>query len=133
MQEMPQAMDLHRGNLPRGHRLGLRTKMSIQAMAEEISNQTLDLPRFASRLRKMRLQKPQPSKLIFAGSGDSYAAAVFAQELSRGESTASDPYELLTNINRIRGKNLVIISVSGRTKTNIEIARKAKGKNGITQ
>ncbi len=96
-------------------------------MAEEILNQTEDLPRFASQLREMHLPKLQPSTLIFAGSGDSYAAAVFAQELSQGESVASDPYELLTNIRRIRGKNLVIISVSGRTKTNIELARKAKG------
>jgi len=96
-------------------------------MAEEISNQTQDLPRFASQLRETRVPKLQPSTLIFAGSGDSFAAAVFAQELSRGESVASDPYELLTNTKRIRGKNLVIISVSGRTKTNIELARKAKG------
>jgi fructoselysine-6-P-deglycase FrlB-like protein len=96
-------------------------------MAEEISNQTHDLPRFASQLRKTHFPKLQPSTLIFAGSGDSYAAAVFAQELSQGETVASDPYELLTNIRRVRGKNLVIISVSGRTKTNIELARKAKG------
>ena len=101
--------------------------MSLRAMAEEISNQTQDLPKFASQLRETRLPKLQPSTLIFAGSGDSYAAAVFAQELSQGESVASDPYELLQNIRRIRGKNLVIISVSGRTKTNIELARKAKG------
>jgi fructoselysine-6-P-deglycase FrlB-like protein len=96
-------------------------------MDEEISNQTQDLPRFTSQLRKTHFPKLQPSTLIFAGSGDSYAAAVFAQELSQGESEASDPDELLTNIRRIRGKNLVIISVSGRTKTNIELARKAKG------
>jgi len=102
-------------------------EMSMRAMAEEISSQTQDLPGFASQLRKKHLPKLQPSNLIFAGSGDSYAAAVFAQELSQGESRASDPYELLTNISRIRGKNLVIISVGGRTKTNIELARKAKG------
>ena len=64
---------------------------------------------------------------MFAGSGDSYAAAVFAQELSLGEAVASDPYELLTNIQRVRRKNLVIVSVSGRTRTNIALARKAKG------
>src|SRR5438093_4437980 len=101
--------------------------MSIRAMAEEISNQTQDLPGFASQLSKTRFPKLQLSKLTFAGSGDSYAAAIFAQELSQGESRASDPYELLTNISRIRGKNLVVISVGGRTKTNIELARKAKG------
>jgi len=99
--------------------------MSIQTMEEEISYQVLDLPRFASHLRRAHLPKLKRSSLIFAGSGDSYAAAVFAQELSRGEAVASDPYELLTNIKRTRRKNLVIVSVSGRTKTNVELARKA--------
>jgi fructoselysine-6-P-deglycase FrlB-like protein len=100
--------------------------MSIQAMAQEISNQMLDLPRFASQLRETRLSKLHASRLIFVGSGDSYAAAVAAQELSKGESVASDPYELLANIKRIRGKKLIIISVSGRTKTNVKLARKAR-------
>src|SRR3989441_5058886 len=101
--------------------------MSIEAMEEEISNQAQDLPGFASQLRQKHRPKLEPSSLVFVGSGDSYATAVFAQELSRGESVASDPYELLTNIRRVRGKNLVIISVGGRTRTNIELARKAKG------
>ena len=101
--------------------------MSIQAMEEEISYQVLDLPRFASHLRKAHLPKRKRSSLVFTGSGDSYAAAVFAQELSKGEAAASDPYELLTNIKRTRGKNLVIVSLSGRTKTNVELARKANG------
>src|SRR6266702_7878056 len=96
-------------------------------MAEEISNQTLDLPRFASQLRQKQGPKLGRSPLVFAGSGDSYAAAVFAQELSQGEAIALDPYELLRNTRRIRGKNLVIISVSGKTKTNLELAREAKG------
>jgi fructoselysine-6-P-deglycase FrlB-like protein len=100
--------------------------MSIQAMGEAIRNQTEDLPRFASHLRETRAPQLQPSTLTFTGSGDSYAAAIFAQELSQGESEASDPYELLTNISRIRGKNLVIISVSGKTRTNIDLARKAR-------
>src|SRR5690348_16334291 len=100
--------------------------MSIRAMAEEISNQTQDLPRFASQLRKAKALKLEPSSLMFAGSGDSYAACMFAQELSGRKAIASDPYELLTNVNRAKGKNLVIISVSGRTKTNIELARKAR-------
>jgi fructoselysine-6-P-deglycase FrlB-like protein len=100
--------------------------MSIEAMKEEISNQAQDLPRFASRLREARVQKLKPSTLIFAGSGDSYAAAVFSQELSQQQAVASDPYELLTSIGRTRGKTLVIVSVSGRTRTNVELARKAK-------
>ena len=101
--------------------------MSIQAMEEEISNQVLDLPRYASHLRKAQPPRLKRSSLVFAGSGDSFAAAIFAQELSKGEAVASDPYELLTNIRRTRRKNLVIISVSGRTRTNVELARKANG------
>jgi len=96
-------------------------------MREEISNQTIDLPRFASQLREKHIPKLEHSSLVFTGSGDSYAAAVFAQELSHGEANASDPYELLTSIQRVRGKNLVIVSVSGRTRTNIKLARNAKG------
>jgi fructoselysine-6-P-deglycase FrlB-like protein len=95
-------------------------------MAEEISNQTEDLPIFASQLRRKHLPKLKPSTLIFAGSGDSYAAAVFAQELSQGQAVASDPYELLTSIGRTRGKNLVIVSASGWTRANIELAKRAK-------
>src|SRR3989442_12331267 len=101
--------------------------MSIEAMEEEISNQAQDLPGFASQLRQKHLPRLEPSSLVFVGSGDSYATAVFAQELSQAEVVASDPYELLTSISRIRGKKLVIISVRARTKTNIEVARKAKG------
>ncbi len=95
-------------------------------MAEEISNQAQDLPRFASQLRKTTFPKLKPSTLIFAGSGDSYAAAVFAQELSRGRAVASDPYELMRSIERTKGKNLVMVSVSGRTRANIDLARRAK-------
>src|SRR6266568_7101738 len=95
-------------------------------MAEEISNQTQDLPSFASQLRKTNFPNLKPSTLIFAGSGDSYSASVFAQELSRGRAVASDPYELMRNIERTKGKNLVIVSVSGKTRANIELARRAK-------
>src|SRR5439155_17936705 len=82
---------------------------------------------FASQLRKLDIPRPNPSSTVFTGSGDSFAAAVFAQELSQGESLASDPYELLRNVKRIRGKTLVIISVSGKTRTNIDLARKTRG------
>ena len=100
--------------------------LSVRAMEKEISNQVQDLPIFASHLQRERLPRRKPSSFLFAGAGDSYAAALFAQELSQKEAGASDPYELLMNIRRTRRKTLVIISVSGKTKTNIELARKAK-------
>ena len=100
--------------------------MSIRAMQKEIENQILDLPRFASLLRKGRAKKIDPSRTVFTGSGDSYATALFAQELSENRAFGSDPYELLRSIDKVRGKNLVIISVSGKTRTNLELARNAK-------
>jgi len=100
--------------------------MSIRAMEEEIWNQVEDIPRFASRIRKLGFSKFEPSTLIFAGAGDSYATAVFAQEFSSGQAVSSDPYELLKNISIVKGKNLIIVSVSGKTQANIDLARRAR-------
>jgi glucosamine 6-phosphate synthetase-like amidotransferase/phosphosugar isomerase protein len=95
-------------------------------MEEEIWNQAEDIPKFASRIRKLGFSKLEPSTLIFSGAGDSYATAVFAQELSSGQAVSSDPYELLKNISIVKGKNLIIVSVSGKTQANIDLARRAK-------
>ena len=95
-------------------------------MEEEIANQMEDLPRFASQLEKQRFPHVAPSELVFTGSGDSYAAALFAQELSDGVALASDPYELSLNPDRARGRHVVLVSVSGRTKANIQLAQKLK-------
>lgn len=95
-------------------------------MREEIWNQKEDLPLFASRLRKSHSEIHDPTKLVFVGSGDSYAVSIFAQELSEGQSIAFDPYQLSRNITRIRNKTLVITSVSGRTQANVDLAKKAR-------
>lgn len=95
-------------------------------MEQEIWNQAEDIPKFALQARRLYRFKLKPSSLIFAGSGDSYAAAVFAQELSMGYAVASDPCELLRRISRVRGKNLVIVSISGKTRANVELARRSK-------
>lgn len=95
-------------------------------MEDEMKSQIETLPRFTSRLQKDRQEKVDPSRTVFTGSGDSYAAALFAQEFSENRAMGSDPYELLRSINRVRGKSLVIISVSGKTRTNLELARKVK-------
>lgn len=78
--------------------------MSIRAMEEETRKQIEDLPRFAAQLRNDREKIVDPSRTVFTGSGDSYAAALFAQELSQNRAVGSDPYELLRSIDRIHGK-----------------------------
>lgn len=100
--------------------------MSVAAMEVEIVNQLEDLPRFASRLERQQYKPVDPSELIFTGSGDSYATALYAQEVSGGAALASDPYELFLKLDRARGKHVILISISGRTKANIELARKLK-------
>ncbi len=101
--------------------------MSLDAMEEEIANQIEDLPRFVSQLEKQRFLHVAPSELVFTGSGDSHAVALFAQQLSDAVALASDPYELSLIPDRARGKHVVLISVSGRTKANLQLARKLKG------
>ncbi len=102
--------------------------MSIAAMEREIKSQPEDLVRFFNWMRKNPVALSNPSTTTFTGSGDSYAAAIFARELTRGLASADDPYELSTDLARTRNRSIVLISTSGRTRANIELARKARGK-----
>ncbi len=97
-------------------------------MEWEIENQPVELVRFADQLSMNRLPPLTWSTTIFTGSGDSYSAAIFGRELTKGSARAEDPYELLTNLVFGHGETLVLVSVSGRTRTNIELARRARGK-----
>ena len=101
--------------------------MSLAAMGEEIRNQLEDLPRFAAQLRQNRLPRLDPSRTIFSGSGDSYAAALFAEGLCRGEALALDPHELYRTPKKARSKSVVLISVTGKTRANLLLARRLKG------
>lgn len=92
-------------------------------MAEEIQNQIEDLPRLAQEFRRDG-RRLAPSELVFTGSGDSYAAALFAREVSGGVAGVEDPYELLAHLDRARRKIVVVISVSGKTRTNLLLARR---------
>ena len=97
-------------------------------MEEEIQNQIEDLPAFARDLRNRPGQaSPDPSRTIFTGSGDSFAAAIFARSLTGGRAAAEDPYELCLHPEWTKGKILFLISVSGRTRTNLTLAKRVKG------
>jgi D-arabinose 5-phosphate isomerase GutQ len=61
------------------------------------------------------------------GAGDAFAAAKAAEYLSGFRARALDPYDLLLNPRIAEGKHVYIISVSGRTRTNIEAAKAARG------
>lgn len=106
-------------------------RSSLDAMEEEIHNQVEDLPALASGLdRDHRFRHLDPSSMVFTGSGDSFASSLFAHYLSGMRAFAADPFELQLYPQVTKNKIVFITSVSGRTKTNIQLARLVKGVAG---
>ena len=104
------------------------SKSSLEAMEEEIKNQIEDLPAFARELgTDHRFRHLDPSGMVFTGSGDSFASSLFAHYLSEMEAFAADPFELQLYPRLTKNKTLFITSVSGRTRTNILLAKRVKG------
>ncbi len=101
---------------------------SLDAMEQEIHKQAEDLPAFARELGKYdRFRSLDPSSIIFTGSGDSFASSLFAYYLSQMQALAADPYELQLHPKVARNKTVFITSISGKTRTNVQLARKVKG------
>src|SRR5437667_12403651 len=108
---------------------GTRGKISsLDAMEQEIHNQVEDLPAFARELGKYdAFRNLDPSSMIFTGSGDSLASSLFAHYLSEMQAFAADPFELQLYPKVAKNKTMFITSVSGKTRTNIQLARTVKG------
>ena len=74
------------------------------------------------------LTASEQSGSVFAGSGDSLAAAMLAEYFSEGRARAMDPSDILRNPGLVSGlHHLYLISVSGRTSANIRAARRFAG------
>ncbi len=96
-------------------------------MEQEIHNQAEDLPAFARELGKYdRFRSLDPSSIIFTGSGDSFASSLFAHYLSQMQALAADPYELQLHPKVARNKTVFITSISGKTRTNIQLAKRVR-------
>jgi len=101
---------------------------SLDAMEREIHNQVEDLPAFARELGKHdRFRDLDPSSMIFTGSGDSLASSLFAHYLSQMQALAADPYELQLHPKVAKNKTLFITSISGKTRTNMQLAKRVRG------
>jgi len=101
---------------------------SLDAMEQEIHNQVEDLPGFARALGKYdRFRNLDPSSMIFTGSGDSLASSFFAHYLSQMKTFAADPFELQLYPKVAKNKTIFITSVSGKTRTNIHLAKRVRG------
>jgi len=69
---------------------------------------------------------------IFVGAGDSYSASLCASFLAGPRVLALDPYSLTESIGWATGRPVYIVSVSGETRSNIELARALKGVAKLT-
>ena len=76
------------------------------------------------QLAKMRFDSGD-GPFIFAGSGDSYAAGLAAQYCSGGSCVCHSPSELLACPSLLKS-SLCIVSISGKTASNIRLAQLAR-------
>jgi len=90
----------------------------------------------APYIQKIKLQKQLSIKkqknTIFCGSGDSLAAALLAESFSNFRIRAADPLDLLKNRSIIKKNQVYIISISGNTVSNINVAKIAQSATAIT-
>ncbi|MGQ9543710.1 MAG: hypothetical protein ACUVTM_06480 [Candidatus Bathyarchaeia archaeon] len=104
---------------------------TVESMDLEIKWLLDDLPTYIDYLSSIPSPEASTSngrKCIFTGAGDSYAAALAAERLSGYRALCLDPYEISRSPDPVEGKHLYVISVSGRTRSNIEAARKVRGR-----
>jgi fructoselysine-6-P-deglycase FrlB-like protein len=87
-------------------------------------------------LKNFKPQKPlsilKQKKAIFCGTGDSFASAQLAEVFSQFKARSQDPLDLIKNLNNLKGCELYLISVSGNTKSNIQLAKLYKNTTAIT-
>lgn len=96
---------------------------TIAAMELEIEYQVQDLPKL------IQPNKINPDCCLFIGSGDSFVAGLIAHYASKGRAISCSPMDFLLNPYIADKRQLYIISISGRTNTNIlsaKVARKHK-------
>jgi fructoselysine-6-P-deglycase FrlB-like protein len=100
---------------------------SLALMKREIQDQIRQLPAFASEVERSNQARDfSPSSTVFAGAGDSYAASLFAHYYSGGYALAADPSELAQTPDLCVDKIVYITSVSGRTRANIQLAKRIR-------
>lgn len=102
---------------------------TIEAFEKDIALQVKFLPKFKpNKLIPISRQK----NTIFCGSGDSFAAALLAEAHSNYSIKAFDPLDLLKNKSLLLKNDVCIISISGKTISNIKVGRLARKSIAIT-
>ena len=100
---------------------------SLDAIEQEIHNQVEDLPALTRELGKHdRFRHLDPWSMIFTGSGDSLASSLFAHYLYQMQALAADAFELQLHPKVSKNRTVFITSVSGKTRTNIQLAKRVR-------
>lgn len=102
---------------------------TIKALEKDIYSQVSYLKQFKPCVP---VSKKTQKNSIFCGSGDSLAAAMLAQAHSDYDAKAMDPLDLLKNKNILKNNSVFIISISGKTISNVKVARLTKKSIAIT-
>ncbi|MGI0073712.1 MAG: sugar isomerase [Nitrosotalea sp.] len=102
---------------------------TIAAFEKEIVMQLDFLKKFKPQ-RMLSIQKQK--RAIFCGTGDSYASAQLAEVFSQFRAKAHDPLDLVKNRNLLANHDLYLVSISGNTVTNIQLAKFSKHVTAIT-
>lgn len=103
--------------------------MSIKSMAKDIESQVRCLKRFKTQ---EPLDTRRQKRAIFCGSGDSLASAMLAEAHSSLRARAVDPLDIIKNKEMLKDRDLFLVSVSGRTISNIKAAALAHHSTAIT-
>jgi len=97
-----------------------------RAKLKEVADEAKAQPGVLADFAKSKLERV-PAGSIFVGAGDSYAAAVAGFYVSNGRCLALDPYSLLASPEMASGRDVVFVSASGRTSSNVAAARRVMG------
>lgn len=102
---------------------------TIQALEKDILLQVQCLSKFNP---PPMLNAAHQKNSIFCGSGDSLAACMLAESFSGYAVKAADPLDLLKNKSIAKSHEVHIVSISGRTISNIKVAKLARKSFAIT-
>jgi fructoselysine-6-P-deglycase FrlB-like protein len=104
---------------------GLRSRATLASVAQELQEQ----PSLLNSFRRSALwsELREVGDPVFVGAGDSYAASLCASYLAGPRVLGLDPYSLAESPGWAKGRPVYIISISGETRSNVDLAHVLKG------
>ena len=100
---------------------------SLDVMESDIAREPAAVSAFSP---PPALAAAEQRRAVFCGSGDSLAACMLAEAFSPHGARAADPLDLLKFPDTVAGRDLYVVSVSGRTASNVRAAREAAEREG---